>query len=90
MNCLLDPLVLEPGTYSIKAGISRNNTPDIVFKNAIGKYNGRFDAKATKKFNQILFGDEIKDDYLNYDVSYPMIDGIIEKPDDEIKVFNYI
>ena len=40
MSELLDPLVLEPGTYSIKAGISRNNFPEIIFQNSIGKCNG--------------------------------------------------
>jgi len=84
-------VILDIGSYSIKAGLSTSYIPDFVLPNAVGRAHRRISPVFyDHRTKDIMISDEIKDFRAYLDVSYPMNHGFFENIDDESIVLDYI
>ena len=88
------PIIIDVGSGLIKAGISGEETPKLIFPNYIGepKY-----LKVLRSFNRDI--QELKDEYIGNDclkylgllkLKYPIKNGIFENENDIYTIFKYI
>ena len=91
---LKNPVVVDIGSGEIKAGISGEEKPKVVFKNFIGEPKYKKVLRAFSKENQ-----EFNDQYIGEDcdkfmgiikLRYPVKHGIFSNEQDILSVFNYI
>ena len=88
------PIVVDVGSWEVKAGFSGEEMPKVIFKNYFGssKYKKVLDPYNNENINQKeeFIGDDC-DKYLGLvKLRYPVNRGVFEKEEDILSIFNHI
>lgn len=81
-----NPIVVDLGSASIRAGFTSNGFPDLIIQNVVGRpiNNKQIDAK------DFMIGNEATQLYQYLNLEKPIENGILNSCDSEKLVFDYI
>ena len=81
-------IVIDNGTFSIKAGFSGDEVPRSVFRTVVGRPKDKSHSYGSKQ-KDIFIGDEVINQSLYMTISNPLERGVIKNWDDMEIIWNY-
>ena len=82
-------IVIDNGSFSIRAGFSGDEAPRSVFRNVIGKPKNKSQTYAIEKDKDVFIGEDAINDAIQLILNSPIERGIIKNWDDIEKIWQY-
>lgn len=77
IKCGGAPVVLDMGSYEIKAGMAGEYEPSRVFRNVLGKWRPQVGEAYSEAYGDILFGDDALTKHNALSLHYTLQDGVV-------------